>query len=59
MATMDLRGHGDSDASISKYDGVATGQDILALTHILGSPAIVVRNSMSAGWAAPSYAMCR
>lgn len=55
VATMDLRGHGDSDASFSKYDDVVTGHDILALTHTLGSPAIVVGNSMAAGsavWAA-------
>jgi pimeloyl-ACP methyl ester carboxylesterase len=55
VATMDLRGHGDSDATFSAYDDVALGTDILALVEELGGPAIVVGNSMGAGaavWAA-------
>lgn len=55
VALMDLRGHGDSDASFREYDDVAVGHDLLALVHALGGPAIVVGNSMSAGaavWAA-------
>lgn len=55
VAIMDLRGHGDSDASFSRYDDVATGEDILALIEHLGSPATVVGNSIGAGaavWAA-------
>lgn len=54
-AVMDLRGHGGSDASFSRYDDVATGQDILALIEHLGAPASVIGNSMGAGsavWAA-------
>lgn len=55
VATMDLRGHGDSDATFSSYDDVAAGQDALALAEHLGGPAVLVGNSMSAGaavWAA-------
>lgn len=55
VATMDLRGHGDSDATFDTYDDVAAGTDILALVEELGGPALVVGNSMGAGaavWAA-------
>lgn len=52
VATMDLRGHGESDASFSRYDDVATGEDVLALIEHLGGPATVIGNSMGAGAAA-------
>ncbi len=55
VATMDLRGHGDSDATFGAYDDVAAGTDLLALAKHLGGPAVLVGNSMSAGaavWAA-------
>lgn len=55
VATMDIRGHGDSDASFSAYDDVALGTDILELIDQLGGPALVVGSSMGAGaavWAA-------
>lgn len=55
VATMDLRGHGDSDATFTSYDDVAAGQDALALIEHLDGPAILVGNSMGAGaavWAA-------
>lgn len=52
VATMDLRGHGDSDATFAAYDDVAAGTDIVALVAELGGPAIVVGNSMGAGAAA-------
>lgn len=55
VAAMDLRGHGDSDATFSTYDDVAAGGDLLALVRELGGPAVLVGNSMSAGasvWAA-------
>jgi pimeloyl-ACP methyl ester carboxylesterase len=55
VATMDLRGHGDSDATFSRYDDVATGEDILAVIKHLGGPATIIGNSMGAGaavWAA-------
>jgi pimeloyl-ACP methyl ester carboxylesterase len=56
VATMDLRGHGGSDATFDSYDDVAAGSDALALiTELGGGPAVLVGNSMGAGaavWAA-------
>jgi pimeloyl-ACP methyl ester carboxylesterase len=52
VAAMDLRGHGDSDATFSSYDDVAAGTDALALIDYLGGPAVLVGNSMGAGAAA-------
>ena len=55
VATMDLRGHGDSDTTFTTYDDVAAGGDALALVDHLGGPAVLIGNSMSAGaavWAA-------
>jgi pimeloyl-ACP methyl ester carboxylesterase len=52
VATMDLRGHGDSDVTFSSYDDVAAGGDVLALIEHLGGPAVVIGNSMGAGAAA-------
>lgn len=52
VATMDLRGHGDSDATFSSYDDVAAGTDLVALVEHLGGPAVLVGNSMGAGAAA-------
>jgi pimeloyl-ACP methyl ester carboxylesterase len=55
VATMDLRGHGDSDTTFERHDDVAAGQDALALVEHLGGPAVLVGNSMGAGaavWAA-------
>src|SRR3954471_24736752 len=55
VATMDLRGHGDSDVGFSTFDDVAAGQDALALIEHLDGPAALVGNSMGAGaavWAA-------
>lgn len=56
VAAMDLRGHGGSDATFSRYDDVAAGQDALALVEQLGGgPVVIVGNSMGAGaavWAA-------
>lgn len=52
VAAMDLRGHGDSDATFSAYDDVAAGRDLIALADHLGGPAVLAGNSMSAGAAA-------
>jgi pimeloyl-ACP methyl ester carboxylesterase len=52
VATMDLRGHGDSDATFTTYDDVAAGSDLIALIEELGGPAVLVGNSMGAGAAA-------
>jgi pimeloyl-ACP methyl ester carboxylesterase len=54
VAAMDLRGHGDSDATFSAYDDEAAGADAAALIrHLGGGPALVIGNSMggaSAVW---------
>lgn len=55
VATMDLRGHGESDTTFQRYDDVAAGEDLLALVAELGGPAVLVGSSMAAGaavWAA-------
>jgi pimeloyl-ACP methyl ester carboxylesterase len=49
VLTMDLRGHGDSDATFTDYDDVALASDILALLDELGEPAFLVGNSLGAG----------
>jgi pimeloyl-ACP methyl ester carboxylesterase len=46
VASMDLRGHGDSDANFSSYDDSAAASDIEALIDHLGGPAAIVGNSM-------------
>jgi pimeloyl-ACP methyl ester carboxylesterase len=53
VATLDLRGHGDSDASFSAYDVPAAADDARALIETLGGgPAVVIGNSMGASAAA-------
>jgi pimeloyl-ACP methyl ester carboxylesterase len=52
VATMDLRGHGESDATFDTYDDVATGTDLIALADRLGGPGLLIGNSMAAGAAA-------
>ena len=53
VATVDLRGHGDSDATFPAYDDVAAGTDALAVVeHLGGGPAVLVGSSMGAGAAA-------
>jgi pimeloyl-ACP methyl ester carboxylesterase len=56
VATMDLRGHGESDDGFDAYDDVALARDALALiSHLGGEPAALIGNSMGAGaavWAA-------
>lgn len=53
VATMDLRGHGESEVGFTSHDDVAAGQDVLALVeHLGGGPAVLVGNSMGAGAAA-------
>jgi pimeloyl-ACP methyl ester carboxylesterase len=52
VVVMDLRGHGDSDATFAAYDDVAAGGDVVALIEHLGDAALVIGNSMGAGAAA-------
>jgi pimeloyl-ACP methyl ester carboxylesterase len=49
VASVDLRGHGDSDTTFSSYGDAETSSDVEALIEELGGPAVVVGNSMSAG----------
>jgi pimeloyl-ACP methyl ester carboxylesterase len=49
VATMDLRGHGDSDDNFTAFDDVAAAEDLLALIDHLGGPALIVSNSMTGG----------
>ena len=49
VASTDLRGHGDSDATFSSYGDEQTAGDVVALICELGGPAVIVGNSMAAG----------
>jgi pimeloyl-ACP methyl ester carboxylesterase len=49
VATTDLRGHGDSDATFPTFGDEETASDIEALIGELGAPAVIVGNSMAAG----------
>jgi pimeloyl-ACP methyl ester carboxylesterase len=49
---MDLRGHGDSDATFAEYGEAAAGDDALSIVVELGGPAVLVGNSIGAGAAA-------
>lgn len=49
VVAMDLRGHGDSDATFDAYDDAAAASDVVALIEHLGGPAVLVGNSMGAG----------
>ena len=48
VATMELRGHGDSDTTFTEYDDRAAASDVLALVSELGGPAVLVGHSMGA-----------
>ncbi|MFE1646057.1 alpha/beta fold hydrolase [Microbacterium sp. P01] len=49
VATMDLRGHGDSDTGFTSYGDVATAGDVAALIDELGGTAVIGGNSLAAG----------
>lgn len=50
VATVDLRGHGESDTSFTSHDDVAAASDLTALIrHLDAGPAVLVGNSMGAG----------
>ena len=48
VGAMDLRGHGDSDATFGAYDDVAAAGDAAAVVREMGGPAVVVGSSMGA-----------
>lgn len=47
VATMDLRGQGDSDTTFDRFEDFAAASDIIALIEHLGGPALLYANSMS------------
>jgi pimeloyl-ACP methyl ester carboxylesterase len=49
VADLDLRGHGDSDATFAEYGDRPTAGDLVAVVERLGGPAVLIGNSMSAG----------
>jgi pimeloyl-ACP methyl ester carboxylesterase len=48
VAVMELRGHGDSDTTFTRYDDEVAAGDLLALVESLGGPALLVGHSMGA-----------
>ncbi|WP_294179757.1 alpha/beta fold hydrolase [uncultured Schumannella sp.] len=48
VAVTELRGHGASSADVAEQGDEATAGDIIALIDELGSPAVVIANSMGA-----------
>ncbi|TQS31105.1 alpha/beta fold hydrolase [Microbispora sp. KK1-11] len=49
VATMDLRGHGESSLGWDSYPRTDTADDIVALIEHLGGPAVVVGHSFAGG----------
>lgn len=49
VATMDLRGHGESSLGWDSYTRTDTANDIVALIEHLGGPAVVVGHSFAGG----------
>ena len=52
VIALDLRGHGDSDATFAEHGFAPTAHDVLALIEHLGEPAVIIGNSVGAGAAA-------
>jgi pimeloyl-ACP methyl ester carboxylesterase len=48
VAVLELRGHGDSETTFSRYDDDAAAGDVVALVEELGGPALLVGHSMGA-----------
>lgn len=48
VATMDLRGMGDSDTGFAEHGIAASGGDLVALVEHLGGPAVLLGSSISA-----------
>ncbi|MBN9139933.1 MAG: alpha/beta hydrolase [Micrococcales bacterium] len=48
VATLELRGHGDSDLGFDELGDEATASDLIALVEELGGPAVLVGTSMGA-----------
>lgn len=48
FASLDLRGHGESGTAFASFDDEAGARDVIALLDHLGSPALLIGNSMGA-----------
>ncbi len=57
VASLDLRGHGDSSTGWSSYTRTDTAGDILAVIRHLGGPAVVVGHSFAGGAATIAAAL--
>jgi len=49
VASVDLRGHGESSVGWSAYDRADTAGDLMGVIHKLGGPAVIVGQSFSGG----------
>jgi pimeloyl-ACP methyl ester carboxylesterase len=49
VATVDLRGHGESSVGWSSYSRADTAADLIAVVEALGGPAVIVGQSFSGG----------
>ena len=49
VATMDLRGHGESSTGWDAYTQTSIGADVIALIRHLGGPAVVLGHSFASG----------
>jgi pimeloyl-ACP methyl ester carboxylesterase len=49
VATMDIRGHGESSTGWASYTQTSIGADILTLIHHLDGPAVVIGHSFTSG----------
>lgn len=52
VASVELRGHGDSSTTFTEHGLAATTRDLVALVEHLGGPAVLIGHSISAGAAA-------
>lgn len=57
VASVDLRGHGESSTGWPSYTRTDTAQDLLALVDHLGGPAVIIGQSFSGGAATIAAAM--
>lgn len=49
VATMDMRGHGESSTGWGSYTQTSIGADVIALIRHLGGPAVVLGHSFASG----------
>lgn len=56
VATVDIRGHGESTTGWGSYTQTSMGTDIVALIRHLGGPAVVLGHSFSSGSAVAAAA---